>query len=181
MTEEEKRKRDEEEWKKKEEERRKEEEERDKDKKRAQTLRARLEIVVKTKDEGKEQALWGAYIRDEAGNYVFRVKYQEILLLDMKKVKDKIEISLPRKKEYYKGTVKEALANDEASDIHTILQDYIESTIFDVGDNYEVTLNMEEGFFEQPIGDTVENFDVIPDSINENEIKGLNQLSGLLQ
>jgi hypothetical protein len=68
------------------------------------TVVARLNIVLKDEVTGKEQTLWGAYLGDKQGNMRMRVKYQEKLLLDLSMFGDRVDLALPMKGKYYRGT-----------------------------------------------------------------------------
>lgn len=68
------------------------------------TVVARLNLVMKDVTTGKQQALWGAYLGDKQGDMRLRVKYQEKLLLDLSMHGEAVDLWLPLKNKYYRGT-----------------------------------------------------------------------------
>lgn len=68
------------------------------------TVVARLNIVLKDEATGKQQTLWGAYLGDRNGNMRMRVKYQEKLLLDLAMYNEQVDLALPMKGRYFRGT-----------------------------------------------------------------------------
>lgn len=69
-----------------------------------ETVVARLNIVMRDETTGKEQTLWGAYLGDQKGNMRMRVKYQEKLLLDLAMHGEAVDLWLPLKHKFYRGT-----------------------------------------------------------------------------
>lgn len=72
-----------------------------------ETLVARLDIVLRDKNKDKEHALNGAYLGDKDGNLRLRIKHQETLLLDMAFHEGSVDLLLPRKRRYFRGSVED--------------------------------------------------------------------------
>jgi hypothetical protein len=89
-----------------------------------QTLVAKVNIVLKdhTKKDAKEQALNGYYLGNEAGDMRLRVKYgEDTLVMDFSIHDGTVELWLPRKGRFYRGSRKElaeATGNELALFVH---------------------------------------------------------------
>lgn len=70
----------------------------------------RLNLVLRDNAKNKEHGLSGIYLGDKAGNMRLRMTYSEHLVLDLAIHGETVDLWLPRKGRYYRGTRKDLLA-----------------------------------------------------------------------
>jgi hypothetical protein len=71
---------------------------------------ARLNVTLLDKQHEREIKLNGTYLGDRSGNLRLRLKYEEILILDVAICEDAMSVWLPRKNRFYRGTRQQMLA-----------------------------------------------------------------------
>lgn len=78
-----------------------------------QTVVARLKVVLHDSAREREVTLDGAYLGDAQGNVRLRLKHGERLLIDLAFRDDNIELFLPLRERFYRGTRREVLAHGD--------------------------------------------------------------------
>lgn len=68
------------------------------------TVSSNLNVVLRDEVKSKEYHLSGGYLGDSAGNLRLRLKYEEVVIMDLAFRGDLVELSLPRKNRYFRGT-----------------------------------------------------------------------------
>jgi hypothetical protein len=85
----------------------------DKRRKDTQSVVARLKVVMHDMTRDREVTLDGAYLGDAQGNVRLRLKYGEKLLIDLAFRQDTVELWLPRRDRFFRGTRTEVLAQGD--------------------------------------------------------------------
>lgn len=73
------------------------------------TVKSALNVVLRDEVKGKDYHLSGAYLGDNAGNLRLRLKYEEMLVMDLAFHGASVELSLPRKNRFFRGTRLDAM------------------------------------------------------------------------
>lgn len=68
------------------------------------TVSSSLNVVLRDEVKGKDYHLNGAYLGDNSGNLRLRLKYEETVIMDLAFRGDSVELLLPKKNRYYRGT-----------------------------------------------------------------------------
>lgn len=68
------------------------------------TVSSSLNVVLRDEVKGKDYHLNGAYLGDNNGNLRLRLKYEETVIMDLAFRGDTVELLLPRKNRYFRGS-----------------------------------------------------------------------------
>lgn len=78
-----------------------------------ETLVVRTNVVLHDHVKNKKVGLNGAYLGDKDGNLRLQIRYNETVIMDLGIHGDTVDLWLPRKNRYFRGTRKDLLAANE--------------------------------------------------------------------